>query len=203
VSAADAGPEPELLVPPQRNYDPFTWNRTVTDDILPAAADAAGDRTGYDVFLSYRRSDREVTTQLRQWLESRGKRVFMDTELPTGFPWVQPLEQALEESRAVAVLVGPTGFGNWQRREIDWALNRQTGEGDGRFPVLPVLLPQSQRPERAGFLSLNTWVDLRDGLNEAGLSALMSALGDAPEKNRVSTECPYRGLAPFTEDDGP
>lgn len=171
----------------------------MTDDILPTAADPAG----YDVFLSYRRSDREATTRIRQWLESRGKRVFMDKELAAGFPWVQPLERALEESRAVAVLVGPTGFGNWQRREIDWALNRQTREGGRRFPVLPVLLPQSQKPDRTGFLSLNTWIDLRDGLSEAGLSQLLFALGGPGEKTRVGAECPYRGLTAFTEDDGP
>ncbi len=98
-----------------------------------------------------------------------------------GTPWPVALEQALGQSKAVAVFLGPGEMGRWQQREQHLALNRQTCT---RSPVIPVLLPGSDPP--LGFLALNTWVDLRGRLDdETQLKKLANAV---------------RGLAPSEED---
>ena len=61
----------------------------------------------------------------------------------------------------MVVFLGPGEMGRWQQRELQLALDRQAASG---MPVVPVLLPGC-RPA-LGFLSLNTWVDLRSRLDE-------------------------------------
>jgi hypothetical protein len=76
------------------------------------------------------------------------------------------------------------------------------------FPVIPVLLPRlaSDAVPVGSFLSLNTWVDLRTGLDEpeslqrlvAGVQGV--AIETATQK-LLSGLSPYRGLLPFREQD--
>jgi hypothetical protein len=53
--------------------------------------------------------------------------------------WVPALEEAINRSRAVAILFGKHGIGNTQQYERQFALVRQTHEA--AFPVIPVLMP--------------------------------------------------------------
>src|SRR5262245_56016131 len=116
----------------------------------------------YDVFLSYNNRDSLAVERVGRWLEDHGLTCFMDRwYLRAGTPWLTALEQALDRSKAVAVFLGPGEMGRWQQRELHLALDRQAASG---IPVLPVLLPGSDPP--LGFLSLNTWVDLRGPLDD-------------------------------------
>ncbi|MCR9248316.1 MAG: TIR domain-containing protein [bacterium] len=162
----------------------------------------------YDVFLSYHWLDRAIVDSLARALRKCGIEPFLDRwYLVPGKAWPGALEQALTNCRAVAVLVGPHGFGSWQQRERSLALDRQTA--DPSFPVVPVLLPGSEEPG-LGFLGLNTWVDLRQvGIDEQQLDVLVAAtrgeaigpeIGEALASARA-TICPYRGLRPFREED--
>ena len=89
------------------------------------------------------------------------------------------------------------------------ALDRQVQEERaGRcFPVIPVLLPGAEADKVTGFLTRNTWIDLRGGLdNPAALDAFARAMtGESPTVQMPAPEplCPYRGLEPFHEDDAP
>ena len=123
-----------------------------------------------------------------------------------GFRWVPALEDAIDRSRAVAILFGKHGIGNTQQYERELALVRQTREV--AFPVIPVLMPGCASPP-TGFLQLLTWVDLSKGASvlqqPESLAALRAALrGEAiaPSELRASI-CPYRGLEPFREEDAP
>ncbi len=97
-------------------------------------------------------------------------------------------------------------MGRWQQRELQLALDRQAASG---MPVVPVLLPGADPP--LGFLSLNTWVDLRTRLDEERplivLVGAVRGLAPAelePENQAVAqTVCPFRGLLPFREEDAP
>ena len=156
-----------------------------------------------DVFLSYHRSDRESVDTVRQILNVRGVSTFLDhTNLTAGLPWPQALEQALRSVRAVAVFVGQE-LGSWQKREMYFALDRQTEEERaGRsFPVIPVLLPQADLT--SGFLFLNTWVDLRNDLTSTdAIEVLVKATrGDAGSEvgDAAAQLCPYQGLNAFRE----
>src|SRR5262249_11670784 len=104
------------------------------------------------------------------------------------------------------IFLGPGEMGRWQQREHLLALDRQTASG---MPVVPVLLPGADPP--LGFLSLNTWVDLRARLDdERPLKVLVGAIrGLAPaeldqeDQAALRTVCPFRGLLPYREEDAP
>ena len=122
---------------------------TIPLRLISFALMASGD--GYDVFISYARSDGDAAAELNGWLGAQGVSTFFDrSALRPGLRWVPALEEAIGRSRAVAILVGTHGIGNTQQYERELALVRQTG--DPAFPVIPVLMPgcDSRRP---GFCS--------------------------------------------------
>jgi hypothetical protein len=124
----------------------------------------------YDVFLSYSRADSAAAETLRGRLIEAGLRAFLDRYmLPAGQPWQPWLERRLASCRALVVLVGGA-FDEWQQREIQLGLDRQASAAKAgqAFPVIPVLLPglANAAAPLGRFLNLNTWVDLRSGLDE-------------------------------------
>jgi len=163
----------------------------------------------FDLFLSYHWRDREVVEPLAYRLREQELSVFLDRwYLVPGQRWQIALEKVLLSCRAAAVLIGPDGLGSWQQREKELALDRQAREE--AFPVIPVLLPGAE--PALEFLSLNTWVDLRKGIDDAEALAILtrSARGEAPDpgaEERVqslrATVCPFRGLSYFREEDAP
>src|SRR5512132_1657056 len=112
-----------------------------------------------DVFLSYSRIDAPAVRRIQAYLKQAGLATFLDRDqLPAGQPWLSALEQAITRCAAIAVLVGPTGLGTWQKREVQLALDQQAeAERTGHpFPVIPILLPKVEDPP-GGFLRLQTW----------------------------------------------
>jgi hypothetical protein len=88
-----------------------------------------GREDGFDVFLSYARSDGAVAAELNGWLRDHGLRIFFDrSELRPGLRWIPALEDAIGRSDALAILVGRHGIGNTQQYERYLALVRQTGD---------------------------------------------------------------------------
>lgn len=161
---------------------------------------AAGTRVA---FLSYDSRSRDAVTAVAKALGQREVPVFLDRfALQPGLPWGPELEAALRTCTSVAAFLGPHPMGNWQQREVFMALDRQTREPE--FPVVPVLLPGAGSDPPLSFLRLNTWVDLRGGLqNAAGLDALAGALLGKPISGGRQEICPFRGLLPFREEDAP
>jgi hypothetical protein len=159
----------------------------------------------YDVFVSYARSDGAAAAELNTWLRGQGLATFFDrSELSPGLPWVPALEEAINRSRAVAILFGKHGIGNTQQYERQFALVRQAHEA--AFPVIPVLMPGCESPP-TGFLQLLTWVDLSKAASVLqqpdSLASLRAALsGEAIAASTIRAQvCPYRGLEPFREED--
>lgn len=163
----------------------------------------------FDVFLSYHRHDYALVQRVADALIRDGLSVFFDRwYLTPGIPWPDVLERSLDRCGAAIIFVGPEGLGPWQLREQYLALDRQTR--DKAFPVVPVLLPGADPP--LGFLRLNSWVDLRHGVDDqAGLALLRSITIAHPpgalartRSDQVQDElCPYRGLQVFREEDAP
>ena len=126
---------------------------------------------GYDVFLSYTAADIAAAEVLRVRLSEAGLRTFLDRySLPAGQSWQPQLEAAIASCRALVVLLGPSGLGAWQHREIQLGLDRQAAaeKRAAPFPVIPVLLPRLKDDDipLGRFVGLNTWVDLRQSLDE-------------------------------------
>jgi hypothetical protein len=158
-----------------------------------------------DLFLSYNRADADRVQELKIALRARGIKAFLDKDnLRPGLPWPQALEEALASTAAVAVCVGRE-TGGWQQREIAFALVRQEKEEKaGRtFPVIPVLLPDSE--VSLSFLFLQTAIDLRQDLMDPdGLAALEQAIRQHERSSHLLEAlpvCPYRGLSSFREQD--
>ena len=165
-----------------------------------------------DVFLSYSRADSAEAQTLRVRLKEAGLNAFLDRyHLPAGQPWQPWLEQHLGTCGGLIALLGPSAIGEWQHREIQLGLDRQasaakTGQA---FPVVPVLLPglANDAVPVGSFLSLNTWVDLRNGLDEPeSLQRLVAgaqgqAIDAAAAEKLLAGLTPYRGLLPFREQD--
>jgi formylglycine-generating enzyme required for sulfatase activity/energy-coupling factor transporter ATP-binding protein EcfA2/type II secretory pathway component PulM len=166
------------------------------------------DSEQFDVFLSYNSLDYEWVRAAKNALSQRGVSSFLDKDnLRKGLPWPKALEDTLQRVHAVAVFIGPHGIGNWQMREMWFALDIQIKRGsDGNdFPVVPVILPDSDPP--AGFLLLNSWVSLKGAsVDEEAWEALAGAvLGLHPreEQEHEIEICPYRELRTFREVDAP
>ena len=118
----------------------------------------------YDVFISYSSHDRAMAEELANRLREAGLSLFFDRWcLPGGKPWGPLLEQSIQESASCAVLIGREGFGPWQASEMWAALDRQGRAPD--FPVIPTLLPGAEEVPSL-FLGLNTWVDMRRGVED-------------------------------------
>jgi formylglycine-generating enzyme required for sulfatase activity len=165
----------------------------------------------FDVFLSYHWRDHAHVEALACRLREQSLRVFFDRwYLTPGQSWPKALEATLAQCRAVAVCIGQGEMGPWQQREKDLALERQVSveRGGQHFPVILVLLPGAEPP--LGFLSQQTWVDLRTRADDPVLlHTLVKAVHGEPPgpdaqakvRETLATICPYRGLLYFREED--
>ena len=160
------------------------------------------------LFLSYNSIDRASVTTVQKLLEARGITTFLDRDrLTPGLPWPVALEEGLRSVRGVAVFIG-RNLGGWQKREMWFALDRQVREEkEGRpFPVIPVLLEDADLT--TSFLFLNTWIDLRNGLDRVatiepldGFERALRVTAPAVVIEYQSAVRPYRGLEAFREED--
>ncbi len=138
----------------------------------------------FDVFLSHNSEDKPIVRKLADALEARGLRPWLDErELIPGGSWQDELEEAIEDTRSAAVLIGPDGLGPWQDQEMRACLQRFVQNGKR---LIPVLLPEySDAVRLPAFLTLRTIVDLRDGLTDAGLDRLVWGItGKKPAGSR-------------------
>lgn len=125
----------------------------------------------YDVFLSHNARDKEAVEALaRRLADEAGLRPWLDKwNVVPGEEWQEAIEQALDDSRACAVFIGPSGMGTWQHEEMRAALRERVDRKGIR--VIPVLLPGAHTPERVKlprFLSLRALVNFNvpAGLND-------------------------------------
>lgn len=172
----------------------------------------SGSDDRYDVFLSYNSADHKEVERLAAELKARGCRCFLDRwYLRPGRDWVAALESALSRSSSMAIFLGPGELGRWQQRERAWGLDQLASRRDA-FPVIPVLLPDSEPP--VGFLQQLMWIDLRgSGAESERLSAadekvqldrLAGAIrgeSDSQPRSAEVMHSPYRGLQYFREED--
>lgn len=148
--------------------------------------------SGYDVFLSHNSSDKPTVRAIKKALARYGLVSWLDEdELQPGVPWQKLLEAAIHCSRSVAVCIANDGLGPWEDEEVQATLRLAVKD---RRPVIPVLLPGAPaRVDLPMFLCGRTWVDLRGGLDDAGIRRLVWGITGqrpqqaAPPAGRVST----------------
>ncbi|MEM7477876.1 MAG: TIR domain-containing protein [Planctomycetota bacterium] len=145
----------------------------------------------FDVFLSHNSKDKLLVRRLAQMLKEQGISVWLDEwELVPGRPWQEALEEIIQTTKSVAVLLGPNGLGPWEIPEMRACLSEFVSR---QLPVIPVLLPGIERPpDLPLFLKQFTWVDFRDESSfEANVEILIWGItGEKPRT--LSAEAPKR-----------
>jgi len=111
----------------------------------------------YDVFISYNHRDQDLAKQIAKELKVWGLKVwFDDWELKPGSTWQEGLTKGLMESNSTAILIGPSGIGDWEAEEVRSALQRYVKQGS---PIIPILLPGASKNDIPPFLDQRTLVD--------------------------------------------
>jgi WD40 repeat protein len=174
-------------------------------------ADVTKRSAGYEAFIEADARHRDLAKGLFDALKERQVEVWSQ-------PWRGPLEsdpipaavrlRALEYSRALIVCVGgsgptsqPPGLPGY------WTIVREAQRH--RKPIIPVLLPgvehEGEVLERYGLSSYRA-VDLRGGISQTGIEAVVDALrrDRAVARSEAPAEhAPYPGAAALSEDDAP
>lgn len=169
--------------------------------------------TQFDVFLSHNSADKPAVEEIARKLVQAGLSPWLDKwNLIPGAPWQVAIEDALSNCTTCAVFIGPSGIGPWHNEEMRAAINRRVSESQGRFRVIPVLLPGATREERSRlptFLTAATWVEFRQSLDEeepfrrllCGIRGV--APGPGPGEAVYEGVEPYRGLQVFDVEHAP
>jgi WD40 repeat protein len=167
----------------------------------------------FDVFLSHNSTDKPAVEEVATKLVEAGIRPWLDKwNLVPGQPWQAAIEEALERCQSFAVFVGPRGVSPWQNEELRAAIDRRVRTSNGKFSVIPVLLPGAKREERSklpAFLAASTWVEFAHSLGEedalhrlsCGIRGIEPGPAHAPAT--FTGESPYRGLMRFEAEHAP
>lgn len=113
------------------------------------------------------------------------------------------VREGLRASNGCAVVVGPTGLGDWARTGLSVAYDLAVR--DRAFQTVAVLAPGAPDPTdpRLAYLASRPYVDL-SGDGGDGHAALARILRGAPAPATVPSAedvCPYRGLDRFSQED--
>jgi len=122
------------------------------------------------VFISYSRRDSLFAENLVEYLQSKGYRIWIATNIQPGVDWARQIQQALESSEVMILLISPDSLiSNFVAFEYEWFL-------DNGKPILPILIQNIDQGELPPPLMRIQYLDCRDGLNERNLQQLTHAL---------------------------
>jgi hypothetical protein len=162
---------------------------------------------GFDIFLAYSQSDVEAVDAIERHLAKKGLKAFVDRQqIGVGEDFLEITRRALQESRACAIIVGPSSTYPWGSELLRMLLEARDRATGLRF--LPVLLPGARLPPSdvvPPFLAGLNWLRLEQIDNDVELDKVVEALASDEDQARAKTERvyvnPYKGLAPFDEAD--
>lgn len=142
----------------------------VPEGLVPEEVRSEGGRRAgrmYDVFISHSISDTDFARALAERLRAYGLRPYHPLEdLLPGADVRESLEEALEASTCIAILIGEEGSGPWEDGFTKDALERRTHVGG--TTVIPVLLPRAEAKEIPKFLRTRSFVQFKDGIDDDG-----------------------------------
>ncbi len=93
----------------------------------------------FDIFLCHNNRDKEEVRRLCTQLREHGILPWLDeTELIGGEDWQERIEDQIEKCKTLAFFVGKNGPGEWQRKELAFAMDREVR-------IIPVILPEAPR----------------------------------------------------------
>ena len=89
---------------------------------------------GHHVFISYDRDDQTYARKLADDLRTRHIEVWRDNLMGSGDRWVEAIEEAIESSAAVVVVMTP------EAKESEWVQREILLAQDLKKPIFPLLL---------------------------------------------------------------
>jgi len=124
-------------------------------------------------------------------LRSAGLRIWFDKWcMLHGVEVQKQIEDGLDESKAIAVFVGESGLGPWEEAEFRAAFMDRIR--DASTPVIPVLLPRSEKvyPTLPPFLRTRSYVSFQGTLDdhEALVALIAGAKGLEPDSILLGVE---------------
>lgn len=136
----------------------------------------------YDAFLSYNSQDSEFAEKLAKYLRDKASiNVWFDRwELRPGALWQEAIENALNASQTVLVLIGEKGLGRWVATEFRAAFDPQRKN----VRIIPILLPKADPKDMPEFLANISWVDLREWDNTSLQRLVAGIKGITPGKSK-------------------
>ncbi len=121
--------------------------------------------TDKDVFICYNSADQRDVEVIYFTLRGFGLEVWYDRrDLDAGVVASQ-LENAIQRAKAAAVIIGPSGLGDWQASEYPAILTRRI-KHDGTFRLVPVVLPNVPPDKVPAFLDSFAKCEFTSTLND-------------------------------------
>lgn len=140
-----------------------------------------GMSRGMKVFISHAHEDEALVRRIAEGLQRSGLDVWLDElNVMPGDNFAERISRALDESQAMVVVITANALRSpWVRREIEYALGRESYSGR----VVPVIAaPQSEVPEEKipWILRRFQFVVLHDpGQEDEGIRQIAAALRKA------------------------
>lgn len=149
------------------------------------------EQTSYDAFVCHQRDKgTQLATRLTTKLRERGLSVWLDQlEIAPGNIFPKRIQQALEHSRCVLVLIGRDGPSEWQEMEITFAVQQHV-------PRIPVLLDGASRTLPLQ-LADRHYIALPSDLPGAALDALVEAIKGKTVSKRLDESPRKTGKKPL------
>ncbi|HEY7799025.1 MAG TPA: toll/interleukin-1 receptor domain-containing protein, partial [Hyphomonadaceae bacterium] len=151
----------------------------------------------YDIFISYRRTDRELVASVVRRLEARGVGVWYDAEIDGGADWREVIVEALTHSDMLAIFFSEE-CNNSRQLKKELAVADSLGK-----PVVPILIENTQ-PRGAYLYELadrnwiQMWPDPMDRVEE--LVEHLAVLAGKSEGGLAGGR-PSKTLAPVAAND--
>lgn len=144
----------------------------------------------FDIFLSYRSTDAPIAERLRDRLEARGVRVWLDKDqIRPGDLFAEALERGLATSRAVGLVITASSVAsNWVKNEYYRALSLNAA---GELQLIGLLFDDAELP---GFLKDRNWIDFGRGDFEKCVDRLIWP-GITGRQVLFVSVCPGHGFA--------
>ncbi len=143
----------------------------------------------FDIFISHNSKDKLISKELSDALSNRGIRVWLDEDqLFVGEIWQDKIEQAIPLTRAIAVLIGKNGLGQWQEMEMRIGISESVTSKIKLFAIL--LADAPEHSELPKLLNQFTSLDMRDGVNNVILEKIeMGIFGKKYKVSIKNSEC--------------
>lgn len=137
----------------------------------------------YDIFISYRHTNKEWIETLVENLEAYGYRIFLDThQLVAGDNVNERLENAIKKSSYGIVVYPHEDSTGWVQKELNWMHKQE--QKDANFKVIPLLMHSSKEIPNEQYV----YVDFKTRKYAEAFNDLLCSLKQRPCENHINNQ---------------